>query len=152
MPRFSTNPASVVSAGPFDVSARDLANVRSNFNAGQLLAAFTAATHDGVREATRHFKKKLKEKISRGNRGGGNPSDPGEPPKVVTGKLRSSIDHVIRRGVTEDQGIVGTNNEYAPALEFGTSKMAPRPFFRPTIEEEGEEVANIIAGSIERNV
>lgn len=58
-------------------------------------------------------------------------SAPGEPPAVDTGQLRASI----RR---EKAGLftwrVGTGLEHAPHLEYGTSKMAPRPFMRPALE------------------
>jgi len=50
---------------------------------------------------------------------------------VDTGRLRNSI-HV--ESVNTDgevwEGIVGTDVEYAPFVEYGTSKMAPRAMFR----------------------
>ena len=51
---------------------------------------------------------------------------------VDTGRLRASIvaEPVIKQG---DRYVlkVGTNVEYAPYVEFGTSRMRPQPFMRP---------------------
>ncbi|MBQ7257775.1 MAG: hypothetical protein IJS60_08795 [Abditibacteriota bacterium] len=58
-------------------------------------------------------------------------SAPGEPPAVQTDNLRSSF-------VMEKDGnsyIIGTAVEYAKYLEFGTKKMAPRPYVKPSINK-----------------
>jgi HK97 gp10 family phage protein len=71
-------------------------------------------------------------------------SEPGEPPKIKTGRLRASITH---RVVYEDEqvvGEVGTNVEYGIYLEYGTSKMAPRPFLGPALDENAEEINEAI--------
>ncbi len=60
-------------------------------------------------------------------------SAPGEAPTVLSGDLRASITHFVGIVGNTVAGIVSTNMEYAPALEFGTRKMAPRPFMRHTI-------------------
>ena len=60
-------------------------------------------------------------------------SAPGEAPTVLTGDLRASITHFVGIVGNTVAGIVSTNMEYAPALEFGTRKMSPRPFMRHTI-------------------
>ena len=63
------------------------------------------------------------------------PSLPGEPPKVVTTRLRNSIATDVSVRSNAIRGRVGTNVKYAKFLEFGTAKknrkMARRPFFRP---------------------
>lgn len=54
---------------------------------------------------------------------------------VDTGRLRSSI--VMKRG-RDGQGFyvqVGTNVHYAPYVEFGTSRMAARPFLLPAVAQ-----------------
>lgn len=71
------------------------------------------------------------------------PSAPGEPPAVRTGALRRST-------VTETQNALRTGiakiligEYYAEFLEFGTERIAPRPFVRPAVERLVGEVANI---------
>jgi HK97 gp10 family phage protein len=68
-------------------------------------------------------------------------SAPGEPPARRTGALANSIKYRV-----EDQtGIVGTNNDYAQALEMGTSKMKPRPYFQPAMDESLSEIKRILS-------
>jgi|SRR5690606_5872219 len=53
---------------------------------------------------------------------------------VDTGRLRASIQiQIYPNGLTAD---VGTNVEYAPYVEFGTSKMRAQPFLFPSWFEE----------------
>lgn len=47
---------------------------------------------------------------------------------VDTGRLRNSISHKI---ADEDAVAIGTNVEYAPYQEFGTSKMKAQPYLKP---------------------
>lgn len=55
---------------------------------------------------------------------------------VDTGRLRSSITHDpdLRRDEQGLYGVVGTNVEYAPHVEFGTSRMRAQPFLRPALD------------------
>lgn len=72
-------------------------------------------------------------------------SAPGEAPAVRFGDLRKTIRYKMildRPGVIAAQ--VGSPLEYAIHLEFGTRKMAPRPFLFNTFDEEKENVENII--------
>lgn len=58
-------------------------------------------------------------------------SAPGEAPAVDTGNLFNSI----KAEMTGPKvGVVFTNVEYAPILEFGSAKMAARPFFAPATD------------------
>jgi HK97 gp10 family phage protein len=71
-------------------------------------------------------------------------SEPGEPPKIKTGRLRASITHRIIYEDAQVVGEVGTNVEYGIYLEYGTSKMAPRPFLGPALDENAEEINEAI--------
>ena len=64
------------------------------------------------------------------------PSAPGDYPAVVTGTLSASLNVRQLRG-----GLLGRSEwaavaeaPYAAFLEFGTIKMAPRPFMSPSAE------------------
>lgn len=58
-------------------------------------------------------------------------SAPGQPPMSDTGRLANSITFDRLGDLT---AIVGSELNYAPWLEYGTSRMAARPFFRPAVE------------------
>jgi HK97 gp10 family phage protein len=53
---------------------------------------------------------------------------------VDTGRLRSSITHELGRDGGDLVGRVGTNVEYAPHVELGTSRMRAQPFLRPALD------------------
>ena len=59
-------------------------------------------------------------------------SAPGESPAVDTSFLTNSIQVVME---SDSEGVIGTNAEYAPHLEYGTVRMSPRPFFAPAFDE-----------------
>lgn len=53
---------------------------------------------------------------------------------VDTGRLRSSITNELGADAEGLLATVGTNVEYAPHIELGTSKMAAQPFLLPALE------------------
>jgi HK97 gp10 family phage protein len=52
---------------------------------------------------------------------------------VDTGRLRSSITWELGHDDIGLLAIIGTNVEYAPYVEFGTSRMRAQPFLRPAL-------------------
>lgn len=65
-------------------------------------------------------------------------SGPGEPPAPDTGNLKNSV----WTGVDGEKlvGNVSVGAEYGAFLEFGTAKMAPRPFMRPALSNKTDEI------------
>lgn len=66
------------------------------------------------------------------------PSLPGYPPAPDTGNLRASINYEIHATASEVYGVVGSTQQdpdYAVYTEYGTSKMAPRPWLRPAMNK-----------------
>lgn len=59
-------------------------------------------------------------------------SAPGEAPMSDTGRLASSITFDTEGPLT---ATVGSALVYASWLEYGTTQMAPRPFFTPAVED-----------------
>ena len=60
---------------------------------------------------------------------------------VDTGLLRNSITHTQADSETE---VIGTNVEYAPYVEMGTSRQQAQPYLRPAIEDHVNEYKRII--------
>lgn len=58
---------------------------------------------------------------------------------VDTGRLLNSITHTS----DGEAAYIGTNVEYAPYVEYGTSKTAPQPFIRPAAEDHMDEYKKI---------
>lgn len=97
-------------------------------------------------------------------------SAPGDPPGVDTGRLRASIStnwsgsgmssgNVGSQALTED-GIdqperredkftvrVGSRVEYSSWLEWGTRRMAARPFIRPSFDRMRVRIASMLTKS-----
>ena len=72
-------------------------------------------------------------------------SAPGEAPAVDTGNLFNSIQVF---DVTPTLATIGTNAEYAEHLEYGTSRMEPRPFMRPAVDEHEAEIIAAVTDAV----
>ena len=89
-------------------------------------SAFTSAGAEGSKQATgRIYYRGVNNDIVH------QASAPGQAPAVDTGRLRANIDSVMMPG--NQRVLIGTPEDYAPYLEFGTSRIKPRPFFRPAV-------------------
>jgi HK97 gp10 family phage protein len=73
------------------------------------------------------------------------PSLPGQPPNEDTGHLRTNIE-VVQTGPLRVE--VSSNARYSAALEFGTSKMAARPFMGPAARAKRKEVVALVNKAI----
>lgn len=82
--------------------------------------------------------------ISRGSVSGKNhvPSAPGEPPNRDTGNLQAHLETTNPRQLVAE---VRSNAPYAAALEFGTSRMAERPYMRPARDAKEPEIQRLFA-------
>lgn len=75
------------------------------------------------------------------------PSAPGKPPNQDTGVLGNNIETVqIEPTLVE----VSSNAPYSAALEFGTSRVAARPFMAPARDKERGDVEKLVADAVKR--
>lgn len=64
---------------------------------------------------------------------------------VDTGRLRNSITHEV---VPSEKAVyIGTNVEYAPYVELGTSRQKAHPYLRPAAHNHGQEYRAILRSS-----
>lgn len=59
---------------------------------------------------------------------------------VDTGRLRDSIE-VSAEG---NRAVISANTDYAAYVEFGTSKMPPKPFLVPALIENADAIGEIV--------
>ena len=89
------------------------------------------------------------------------PSAPGFPPAVDTGILRSSVSHKVQIRNLSVTGFVGsdtdkiaakaeagTDVEYGFFLEVGTTKMAARPWLRPSLRQSERDILRILRDGV----
>ena len=87
-------------------------------------------------------------------------------PNVDTGRLRNSItyatktshssgqapaepsDYAMMGAVTEGEVVIGTNVEYGPFVEMGTSRSRPYPFLRPALENNKATLKKILEDTL----
>lgn len=75
-------------------------------------------------------------------------SQPGEPPRKQTGRLRASVTHEVDAETLTAR--VGTNVEYGKHLELGTEKgIAPRPWLRRALAEMQSRVNELLGQTSE---
>ena len=113
-------------------------------SADAVAKAANAAIENAMRGAVQIVVNDAKRSVARGPKTGrvyrrGNithqASAPGEPPATDTGVLVNSIvGDVTRAQNNQVQGYVRAGAGYAGYLEFGTRRMAARPFLFPAIE------------------
>lgn len=66
---------------------------------------------------------------------------------VDTGRLRNSITNAID---TEENAVyIGTNVEYGPYIELGTSRRHPHPYLKPAAADHADEYRAILKGCLE---
>ena len=140
-------------------------SAKGEFFKAKIRTAALNATRDGIEVAARKLQVILKTEVlnqgdsrgdrvrtrntSKGRKGStyktwvrGSP--PGEPPYTFTGNLIRSI-KVDESQLKTDKpkARVGTNAVYAPPLEYGSRRNAPRPFLRPTLVNRKTELAEL---------
>lgn len=80
---------------------------------------------------------RVAERYAKNNMSTSSPSSPGSPPGIDTGNLKGSI----KVGeVTDNHAVLEANANYAGYLEFGTRRMAARPFMRPAVLDHIDEI------------
>lgn len=121
----------------------------------QVLASLQQAVFRGVVRGTESVKTRMVERILQPPKTGRiytrntvqhQASAPGESPASDTGRLAQSV--TTSYDIPNVTGYVNVATEYAEGLEFGTDKVAPRPYARVSLAEKAEEIREDIATEI----
>jgi len=70
-------------------------------------------------------------------------SKPGTPPARLSSNLLQTTHSEVEQGPLVVRGFVGSERDYALWLETGTPNMAPRPFLRPALQRQHDEIERI---------
>jgi phage gpG-like protein len=91
-------------------------------------------------------------RMSSGSMRGLDPSAPGDPPKLVTGRLRASIDHRVDKSRRYVDVYISAGTNYAKVLEYGgksgKATIAPRPFLRPVLKKHRVKAIKMLTRDI----
>jgi HK97 gp10 family phage protein len=80
-------------------------------------------------------------------------SAPGEAPASDTGRLANSINSYLDSTALGSFVVAGRGlAKYAPLLEFGTSKIAPRPFLFPALEQSKPFIQKRMNEAVDRAI
>jgi len=144
-----------------------------NFSAADIMSANIEGIEHGLKIAMIELQTELRERLSQVGTGAGyfggakklgffrTRSAPGEPPAVDTGTLRNSVQskpqYIAGTGMTSIvlAGLVAGVNKDARIprwLEYGTSRMKPRPFIAPSLEVIRPSVAGTISDQMQRSI
>lgn len=72
---------------------------------------------------------------------------------VDTGRLRASISNTNEGFGTDNPSVmIGTNTQYAAAVEFGTSKKSAHPFLFPALNSNKQKIIKTLAKALRNGV
>lgn len=131
--------------------------VTVQWNGSALLAKIKGATLVGISRGTEAVREEATSLMLNSPRSGRiyrrrgvehKASGPGEPPAPDTGNLIRNIQ--TRIDPAKLTGNVNFGTVYSRYLEYGTAKMAPRPFARPALANEQENIRDGVADEISK--
>lgn len=67
---------------------------------------------------------------------------------VDTGRLRDSYEYEVE----DNEVTIGSNVEYAPYVEFGTSRQDAQPHLRPSITQNQDRIEELIREEFRRGM
>lgn len=89
----------------------------------------------------------IQQQMSATPRGADGRSFVGNFPAIQSGTLKASISYRVQ-GWNEFS--VGSNVNYAPYLEMGTSKMGARPYLKPGLENSLDRIERLLIRDLEK--
>lgn len=121
----------------------------------EVLASVQRAAMRGVVRGTESVKTRMVERILQPPKSGRiynrntvshQASAPGESPATDTGRLAGSV--TTTYDIPNITGYINVSTAYAAALEYGTARVAARPYARVSLAERAEEIRADIAAEI----
>lgn len=126
-----------------------------NWNGGNLIQKIRAATVTGLVRGTESVREEAVSLINTGAKTGRiyrrngishQASAPGQSPAADTGDLASKIGTSVDASALT--GTIEFYSAHAKHLEYGTSRMSPRPYARVAVAHKSDEITKDIADEI----
>lgn len=114
--------------------------VKFDDHSPEVLAALKRATVRGLEACGAKAESYAKQELSKSKPHKRGPSRP----NVITGRLRNSVSHTVKN----NEMYVGSNVEYAAAVELGTRNTWAYPYLKPAATEHTGEYKTILANSL----
>lgn len=121
----------------------------------EVLASVQKAAFRGVVRGTESVKTRMVERILQPPKSGRiykrntvshQASAPGESPASDTGRLAGAV--TTTYDIPNITGYINVSTAYAAALEYGTARVAARPYARVSLAEKADEIRADIAAEI----
>ena len=80
------------------------------------------------------------------------PSLPGNAPAPDSGNLRDSVHYTTEESDSIIVGRVGTDVDYGRMLELGTSRIAPRPWLKPSLDKNRNQIERLIQQAVKKGL
>jgi len=120
-------------------------SVRSNLKFEKLSAKTAIVTRQRLKIAGQIVTDEAKRLTNIGGGAAKVPSIPGEPPHKQSASLQSSISWRFIDTLTVG---IGPSVMYGLYLEFGTRKIAARPFMRPALDKTRKNILMLFKGIV----
>ena len=114
--------------------------VKFDDHSPEVLAALKRATARGLEVCGAKAESYAKQELSKSKPHKRGPSRP----NVITGRLRNSVSHTVQN----NEMYVGSNVDYAAAVELGTRKSWAYPYLKPACTQHTGEYKQILADSL----
>ena len=114
--------------------------VKFDDHSPEVLAALKRATARGLEACGAKAESYAKQELSKSKPHKRGPSRP----NVITGRLRNSVSHTVQN----NEMYVGSNVDYAAAVELGTRKSWAYPYLKPAATQHTGEYKQILADSL----
>ena len=102
--------------------------------------------HRELKKALRKNEQEAKRKMRLAAQAGGKEieADASNKVPVLTGNLKRSIHTEVEDEGDNVNALIGTDVEYAPFVEYGTSKMNAQPYLRPAFDAKKTRALQIM--------
>lgn len=119
--------------------AEEFGNARFRWNGGSAPWVVRSAIADGMERAAVNVRRAMRRRI---NKPWPPASRPGQSPRRRTGNLWRSVTYKINRQTLEIWIGPGEQAPYGLYLEYGTKRMAPRPWMFRGLKDEKKRIVN----------